>query len=81
MHVTQEGEIMSNTEKHKKNELSGSYFSKSICSVNDCTGLIPALPTSEAELEAYEEMYQFCLTNASGHPASDTDHSKSDTLS
>ena len=30
------------------------------CSAMDCTGLIPALPNSEAELEAYEEMYQFC---------------------
>lgn len=30
------------------------------CSSTDCTGLIPALPSSEAELEAYEEMYQFC---------------------
>lgn len=31
-----------------------------ISSSTDCTGLIPALPSSEAELEAYEEMYQFC---------------------
>ncbi len=30
------------------------------CSATDCTGLIPALPESEEELEAYEEMYQFC---------------------
>jgi hypothetical protein len=36
-------------------------FSKSICSSMDCTGLIPALPSLEAELEAYEEMYQFCF--------------------
>lgn len=40
-----------------------SEFSKSICSSMDCTGLIPALPSSEAELEAYEEMYQFCFTH------------------
>lgn len=33
----------------------------SVCSATDCTGLIPAMPDSEAELEAYEEMYQFCL--------------------
>ena len=39
-----------------------SCFSKSICSTTDCTGLIPVLPSSEAELEAYEEMYQFCLS-------------------
>lgn len=30
------------------------------CSATDCTGLIPALPTTEEELDAYEEMYQFC---------------------
>lgn len=42
-----------------------SEFSRSICSSMDCTGLIPALPSSEAELEAYEEMYQFCFPPAS----------------
>lgn len=36
---------------------------QSVCSATDCTGLIPALPNSEAELEAYEAMYQFCLGN------------------
>lgn len=46
------------------NNLEDSCFSKSICSATDCTGLIPALPSTEAELEAYEEMYQFCLQNA-----------------
>lgn len=46
-------------------DFSDSCFSKSICSAMDCTGLIPALPSSEAELEAYEEMYQFCLNSAS----------------
>lgn len=40
-----------------------SNFSKSICSSTDCTGLIPALPSSDSELEAYEEMYEFCLVN------------------
>jgi hypothetical protein len=44
-------------------EFSDSRFSRSICSSHDCTGLIPALPASEAELEAYEEMYQFCLAH------------------
>lgn len=56
------------TSKKESNEaealdFSDSFFSKSICSAMDCTGLIPALPSSEAELEAYEEMYQFCLTD------------------
>lgn len=41
-------------------DLSDSCFSKSVCSSMDCTGLIPALPSSEEELESYEEMYRFC---------------------
>lgn len=28
-------------------------------SARDCTGLIPSLPTSEEELEAYNDVYQF----------------------
>lgn len=51
-------------EKNDYLDFSDSYFSKSICSTTDCTGLIPALPSSEAELESYEEMYQFCLASA-----------------
>ncbi len=45
-------------------DLSDSCFSKSVCSAMDCTGLIPALPSSEEELEAYEEMYSFCPGDA-----------------
>lgn len=30
-----------------------------VSSSGDCTGLIPSLPSSEAELEAYEQMYHF----------------------
>lgn len=33
------------------------------CSATDCTGLIPSLPGSSAELEAYEELYPY-LTQA-----------------
>lgn len=52
-----------NTKKEPEEDLnfSDSFFSKSISSAMDCTGLIPALPSSEAELESYEKMYQFCL--------------------
>lgn len=28
------------------------------CSAMDCTGLMPALPLSEAELESYEDLYR-----------------------
>jgi hypothetical protein len=31
----------------------------STCSAMDCTGLIPSLPQSEAELESYEELYPY----------------------
>lgn len=34
-----------------------------VCSACDCTGLIPAPPQSDAEEEAYEELYPF-LPNA-----------------
>lgn len=29
------------------------------CSATECTGLIPALPESEAELESYAQMYGY----------------------
>ena len=30
-----------------------------VCSAGDCTGLIPSLPQSEAELHHYEDLYRF----------------------
>lgn len=30
-----------------------------VCSARDCTGLIPALPETEAELEFYQELYPY----------------------
>lgn len=29
------------------------------CATTDCTGLIPSLPQSEAELESYQELYPY----------------------
>ena len=29
------------------------------CSATDCTGLIPALPQSDSELESYAEVYHY----------------------
>ena len=29
------------------------------CSATDCTGLIPSLPQSEAELHHYDDLYRF----------------------
>lgn len=34
-------------------------YLQNAASSNDCTGLIPSLPTSEAELESYNEVYQY----------------------
>lgn len=39
------------------------------CSTMDCTGLIPTLPQSEAELEAYEDLYPYITHAVSDHPA------------
>lgn len=33
------------------------------CSTMDCTGLIPAMPETEAEQEAYEDLYPY-ITHA-----------------
>lgn len=33
------------------------------CSATDCTGLIPAMPEDEAQMEAYEDLYPY-LTEA-----------------
>lgn len=41
-------------------ELIDSYdYLSNAASANDCTGLIPASPASEAELESYNELYKF----------------------
>lgn len=39
-----------------------------IASSMECTGLIPAMPDSETELEFYEEMYPFLTPAASKDP-------------
>ena len=31
----------------------------SVCSLGDCTGLIPALPQNEDEIAAYEDLYPY----------------------
>lgn len=46
---------------HKKNqELIDSYdYLANAASTQDCTGLIPSAPASEAELDSYEQVYHF----------------------
>lgn len=34
-------------------------FDIQACATTDCTGLIPSLPQSEAEAEAYNELYSY----------------------
>lgn len=34
-------------------------FDIQACATTDCTGLIPSLPQSEAEVEAYNELYSY----------------------
>lgn len=40
-------------------EAADELYDRSLCSATDCTGLIPALPQSDAELTSYEELYHF----------------------
>lgn len=35
------------------------YLDIKACSATDCTGLIPALPQSDAELESYAQIYHY----------------------
>lgn len=34
-------------------------YDRSLCSATDCTGLIPALPVTDSELDSYEALYHF----------------------
>ena len=45
------------------------------CSATDCTGLIPALPESDAELEHYQDLYHY-LPDIPEQAAEDQDHYK-----
>ena len=46
------------------------------CSATDCTGLIPALPETDAELEHYQELYHY-LPDSPERAADGSDHYKS----
>ena len=54
---------MKNPEKNRKHRYVSDYIDNvDICNASsacDCTGLIPSLPESEEELEAYKKMYDF----------------------
>ena len=46
------------------------------CSATDCTGLIPALPETDAELEHYQDLYHY-LPDSPNQAADGSDHHKS----
>lgn len=50
--------IKNESEKDKYGvDFSESYIDSA--SATECTGLIPSLPQSDAEIESYDEVYQF----------------------
>lgn len=49
---------MLNNEENQKIIDEFDYLANAASS-NDCTGLIPSLPTSKAEIESYNDVYRF----------------------
>lgn len=51
---------MNKKEKSENRQIIDSYdYLSNAASTWDCTGLIPSLPTTESELENYEEVYHY----------------------
>lgn len=46
-------------ESRKKSKKNNYDVDIQACSTTDCTGLIPAAPETEDEIEAYQEIHQF----------------------
>ncbi len=54
-----------NNKERTNQEIIDSYdYLSNAASSQDCTGLIPSRPLSEAELESYEDLYHFLPPNA-----------------
>ena len=67
-------------EMKKNQELIDHYdYLKNAASSTDCTGLIPALPESEDELDAYNDVYQY-QTPADGKRRLDSPRQCADVL-
>lgn len=60
---------MLNKKKNEKIIDDYDYLSNA-ASAMDCTGLIPSLPTSDAELESYNDLYQYQYKPPVVHPHS-----------
>ncbi len=51
---------MNKKDKAENQRIIDSYdFLANAASTQDCTGLIPSLPTSREELDSYEEVYHY----------------------
>ena len=50
---------MKETNNHSGFTETNDDFDIQACASMDCTGLIPALPVSESELESYEALYSY----------------------
>ena len=51
---------MNKKEKQQNNRIIDSYdYLANAASSQDCTGLIPSLPISRAELDSYEDVYHY----------------------
>ena len=51
---------MNKNEKQQNNRIIDSYdYLANAASSQDCTGLIPSLPISRAELDSYEDVYHY----------------------
>lgn len=47
------------TPKENKKIIDDYDYLTNAASSGDCTGLIPSLPTSDSELESYQDVYQY----------------------
>ena len=66
---------MKHSSKHQQSSTDWDIDIQS-CSATDCTGLIPALPETDAELEHYQELYHY-LPDSPDRAADGSDHYKS----
>lgn len=73
--IIQEVIFMKNSSKKQRSSTDWDIDIQS-CSATDCTGLIPALPETDAELEHYQELYHY-LPDSPDQAADGSDHYKS----
>lgn len=68
---------MKKEKSNSNKEIIDSYdYLSNAASVQDCTGLIPSAPLSEAELESYEAIYHYEPPKVPDPDTSSKEHSK-----